>query len=134
MQTLIAATAIALTATSAMASEFGKPAEPAAELLKQIQELDGKTFEGTGLLKRSWLEFSGPSYVLLVGNQKYNVKLDDGRSVSQRAETCEKEEFIGFNAKEGCLVSFTAQYDIDPSDGGVSVRLTAWGVTFLDGQ
>ena len=134
MLKLSAITTTILISTSSIlyAGEFDEPKEAAGNLISQIAKLDGQTFKGTGILKMAFMQFDedNPTYKLMIGNRKYSAKLDDGRGTSQRAKSCEKEEFIGLNPNKGCPISFEAEYNIETSDGGASVELVIWNVDF----
>ena len=114
------------------ANEYSEPQERAGELLAEIGKLDGTTFQGSGLLKQSFIQFDEDniSYLLQIGNKRYPTRLDDGRGTSKRAEECEKAEFIGLNPTKGCPITFEAEYNIDVTDRGAEISLTIWNVDF----
>lgn len=118
--------------TKSWAGEYDQPQEQAGELLIEISNLDGIIFQGSGVLKKSWMQMdeNDPRYVVQIGNRKYPINLDDGRGTSQRAAQCGEEEFIGMNPNRGCPVTFEAEYNIALNDGTVDIELTVWNVQF----
>ncbi|WP_417603598.1 hypothetical protein [Primorskyibacter flagellatus] len=108
--------------------------EKAGILFSELQRLDGSEFSGEGLLKKAFMQFdeSETNYVLQIEDRKYPVNLDDGRGKSQRAEQCQKEEFIGLNSTLGCPITFDAEYTVGVNDASVEVALTIWNVVFLN--
>jgi hypothetical protein len=108
-------------------------ADPAGELLEKLASLDKVQFQKyDGYLFQSWLQFdeNDLSYVVYIGNRKYNVKLDDGRGTSERAKDCRKENLFDENPVTGCAISFDGQYTVDDKSGSVEVSTIIWNVNF----
>lgn len=108
-------------------------ADPAGELLDQIVGLNKMKFEGyEGYLFQNWLQFdeNDLTYVVYIGDRKYDTKIDDGRGTTERAKQCRKDNPFAENPMTGCAVSFDGQYIIDDKSGSIEVSTIIWNLLF----
>lgn len=108
-------------------------ADPVGDLLGQVEKLDQTEVEGLdGHLFLGWLQMddADPNFVVYVGNRRYTAVLDDGRSTTQRAEKCRKENIFDENPATGCPISFDAEYNVESNGGAIEASMQVWNVTF----
>lgn len=120
-------------ALALMVANNGVSADPVGELIGKIAALNNSEItEQNGFLFLSWLQMDedNPRYVLYLDGRKYNAILDDGRGTSQRAASCEKENFFDEDPSTGCPISFDAEYLVEDSGGAIQVSLKLWNVAF----
>lgn len=108
-------------------------ADPAGELLDQIDKLDQTEIkEVDGYLFMGWLQMdeADPDFVVYVNDRRYQVTLDDGRGTTKRAQECRKENMFDENPTTGCPITFDAEYHIEGQGGMVEISMLIWNVTF----
>ncbi len=108
-------------------------ADPAGDLLDQIDELDQTEIKSVdGHLFMGWMQMdeADPDFVVYVNDRRYQATLDDGRGTTKRAQECQKENLFDENPTTGCPITFDAEYHVEGQGGTVEISMLIWNVTF----
>lgn len=108
-------------------------ADPAGDLLDHLSKLNRTEFKSLqGHLFLDWAQFdeNDPSFVVFIGNRRYDAKLDDGRGTTEKAMKCPKDNPFDSKPETGCKVTFDGQYLVEDDGGKMEVSTTIWNVQF----